>query len=182
MPWWQILAFGWLGAALLRFGWFASKSFYLRSVQRKLLDYHEAIAGKRTSRHEPWLRKQRLKVQALLYESGLYDDAPSPSQGGRATKLNVYALESLEHWLSEHPKGMARTREVMARAIRIYFVRAARGLNPFFWLSWLLFFPQKVAARIGVTGDREWSESLRLLYWSLLASAVVLFIILFIRR
>lgn len=182
MPWWQILVIAWLGVALARFVFFAAKSLYLMSVQRALLDYHEAIGQKRHSKHEAWLRKQRLAVQSLLYESGQYEDAPSPSEGGRATKLNVYALESLEHWLSEHPKGMARTREAMARAIRIYFVRAARGLNPLFWLSWLLFFPQKVAARIGVAGDREWSESLRLLYWTVLASAVVLFIIVFIRR
>lgn len=182
MPWWQLLLLGWLGAALLRFGWFASKSLYLLSVQRALLDYHQAIGEKRPSKHEPWLRKQRLTVQSLLFESGQYEDAPPPSEGGRATKLNLYALESLEHWLSEHPKGMARTRDAMARAVRIYFVRAARGLNPFFWLSWLLFFPQKVAARIGVAGDREWSESLRLLYWTVLAGAIVIFIIFFIRR
>jgi hypothetical protein len=182
MSWWHILLFAWLALVLLRFAWFASKSLYLMSVRRALLDYHLAIQEKRPSRHEGWLRKQRIIVQSLLFESGQYDDAPSPRDGGRATKLNLYALESLEHWLSEHPRGMARTQEAMAKAIRIYLLRAARGLNPVFWVSWLLFFPQKVAARIGVSGDPEWSESLRLLYWTVLASAVVLFIILFVRK
>ena len=83
--------------------------------------------------------------------------------------------------MSEHPKGMARTRDSLARAIRLYFVRAVRGLNPFFWFGWLLFFPNKVAARIGVTGDPEWSESLRLLYWTALVSAVILFVIFVVK-
>ena len=93
-----------------------------------------------------------------------------------------YALESLEHWLSEHPKGMARTREALSKAIRLYLARGARGLNPLFWVSWLVFFPRKVADRMGVTGNPEWGESLRLLYWTILAGGVVLFIIFFIRR
>ena len=182
MPWWQILVLAWLLLAVARFLFFASKSLYLIQVRRALSDYHRAIHERKKSRHESWLRKQRLVVQSLLFESGQYDEAPSPSDGGRATKLNLYALESLEHWLSEHPKGMARTHEAIAKAIRIYFVRAARGLNPVYWLGWLVFFPLKVAARIGVSGDREWSESLKLLYWTVLAGAVVLFIIFFIRR
>jgi hypothetical protein len=182
MPWWQWLLLGWLALAVVRFFFFAWKSVYLMSVRRALREYHQAVHDRRRSRHEPWLRKQRLIVQSLLFQSGQYDEAPSPREGGRATKLNLYALESLEHWLSEHPKGMARTQEAMSKAIRIYFLRAIRGLNPVYWVSWLLFFPQKVAARIGVQGDAEWSESLRLLYWTVLASAVVLFIILFIRK
>lgn len=182
MTWWQILILIWGVAALLRFLWFSGKSLYLFTIRGALLDYHQAVSEKRSSRFEPWLRSQRLVVQSLLFESGIFEEGPSPSLGGRATKLNIYALESLEHWLSEHPKGMVRTRDTLARAIRIYFVRAARGLNPFFWLNWLLFFPAKVAARIGVSGDAEWSDSLRLLYWTALAGALVLFLIFIVRR
>lgn len=182
MAWWQVLLLGWGVLALLRFVWFAAKSLYLLMIRGALLDYHRAVADRRSSRFEPWLRRQRIPVQSLLFESGIFEEGPSPSLGGRATKLNIYALESLEHWLSEHPKGMTRTRDNLARAIRIYFVRAVRGLNPFFWLSWLLFFPTKVAARIGVSGDPEWSDSLRLLYWTALAGAVVLFVIFVVRR
>jgi hypothetical protein len=182
MPWWKTLLIGWAAAAVVRFCFFASKSLYLIRVRSALKNYHKAAEEKRSSRHEEWLRRQRLTVQSLLFDSGLYEEGPSPSEGGRATKLNIYALESLEHWLSEHPKGIVRTREALAKAIRIYFVRALRGFNPIFWIRWLLFFPQKVAARIGVSGDPEWTESLRLLYWTLLVSAVVLFIIFFVRR
>ena len=182
MRWWQLLLILWGGLVVFRFLYFASKSIYLLVVRRALQDYHRSINEKRRSGHEVWLRRQRLAVQSLLFESGQFEDAPSPSEGGRATKLNVYALESLEHWLSEHPKGMARALESLEKAIRIYLVRAARGFNPIFWIAWLLFFPRKVADRIGVAGDPEWTESLRLLYWTLLGSAAVLFIILFIRR
>lgn len=182
MTWWQLILLAWGAAALLRFLWFAGKSLYLFLIRGALLDYHRAVAERRSSRYEPWLRRQRIAVQSLLFESGIFEDGPSPRLGGRATKLNIYALESLEHWLSEHPKGMTRTRENLARAIRIYFIRAMRGLSPFFWFSWLLFFPSKVAARIGVSGDPEWSDSLRLLYWTVLAGALVLFVILVVRR
>lgn len=182
MTWWQILLGAWLALALIRFLWFAGKSAYLLLVRAALLDYHRSVAAGTRSGWENWLRSQRINVQSLLYESGIFEEGPSPSLGGRATKLNVYALESLEHWLSEHPQGMTRTRDNLARAIRIYFVRAVRGLNPFFWVSWLLFFPNKVAARVGVAGDPEWSASLRLLYWTALAGAVLLFVIFVVRK
>jgi hypothetical protein len=179
---WRLLILAWLLVAVGRLLWFGGRALYLFVVGRGLADYHRAVAGKRRSGWEPWLRRQRRRVQSLLFESGQYDDAPSPREGGRATKLNVYALESLEHWLSEHPQGMVRAREALDRAVRLYAVRAARSLNPFFWIGWLLFFPKKVAARIGVAGDPEWTESLRLLYWTVLASLVVVFLIFVLRR
>ncbi len=181
MTGWQVALASWAGLALLRFAFFASKSLYLVRVRSAVLDYHEAVRERRRSRHENWLRKQRRTVQSLLYESGQYEDGPSPSDGGRATKLNLYALESLEHWLSEHPKGMARTREALSKAIRLYLIRGVRGLNPLYWFGWLFFFPSKVADRIGVAGSPEWGDSLRLLYWTLLAGGAVVFLIFFLR-
>ena len=177
----RLLLLAWVVVAAGRFAWFAGRAAYLTVVRRALDDYHAAVVAKRRSGWETWLRSQRRRVQTLLFESGQYDSGPSPRDGGRATKLNLYALESLEHWLSEHPQGMSRARESLSRAIRLYAVRAARGLNPFFWVDWVLFFPRKVAARIGVTGDPEWTESLRLLYWTILAAAVVVFQIFFVR-
>ena len=172
----------WLVVAAGRFAWFASRSAYLFLVRRGLDDYHKAVAHRRASSWEGWLRSQRRRVQTLIYESGQYEDGPDPADGGRATKLNIYALESLEHWLSEHPQGMTRARTSLTRAIRLYAVRAFKGLNPFFWIEWLLFFPRKVAARIGVAGDPEWTDSLRLLYWTALVAAVVVFFIFFVMK
>ena len=178
----EILIAIWLVVVAGRFAWFASRAAYLLLVRRGLDDYHRAVAAHRTSGWETWLRSQRRRVQSLIYESGQYDDGPDPTEGGRATKLNIYALESLEHWLSEHPQGMTRARSSLSRAIRLYAVRALKGLNPFFWIDWILFFPRKVAARIGVTGDPEWTDSLRLLYWTALVAGVVVFLIFFVRR
>src|SRR5512140_1325642 len=117
MTWWRALLIGWLVPAFGRCAWFIPRVIYLTRVRRALADYHLSIGERRESSREEWLRRQRLAVQSLLFQSGQYDDAPSPREGGRATKLNLYALESLEHWLSEHPRGMARAREALDRAI-----------------------------------------------------------------
>jgi hypothetical protein len=178
----RLVAALWIVVAAGRFAWFASRAAYLYLVRRGLDDYHRAVADRRSSSWEKWLRSQRRRVATLIYESGQYEDGPDPASGGRATKLNVYALESLEHWLSEHPQGMTRARTSLSRAIRLYAVRALKGLNPFFWIEWLLFFPRKVAARIGVAGDPEWTDSLRLLYWTALVAGLVVFFIFFVRR
>lgn len=180
-PWFWLLT-AWLVVAGLRLAWFGWRAGYLLLIRHALNDYHRAVPDRRRSRWEGWLRRQRRAVQTILFESGQYDHGPSPSEGGRATKLNIYALESLEHWLSEHPQGMARARESMDRAIGIYLRRAASSLNPFFWIDWLLFFPRKLADRIGVAGDPEWTASLQLLYWTGLAAALVTFLIFFIRH
>jgi hypothetical protein len=137
--WWRVLFFGGLALVLGRFVWHASKALYLMRVRTALLDYHRAVREGGRSSREAWLRRRRLTVRSLLFESGYYDDAPSPREGGRATKLNVYALESLEHWLSEHPQGMARAREALDQAIRRYFRRALRSLNPLDGIGRLLF-------------------------------------------
>jgi|GEM_PF-2885498 len=178
----QLLAAAWLVVATIRFAWFSWRAAYLFTVRLGLDDYHRAVAEKRTSAWEKWLRSQRRQVQTLIYESGQYEDGPDPAAGGRATKLNIYALESLEHWLSEHPQGMLRARSTMSRAIQLYGLRAIRVLNPFFWIEWLLFFPRKLAARIGVAGDPEWTETLRLFYWTGLVGLIVVFLIFFVRR